>query len=153
MQHQQQKIFDVTVASTGANEKTLKQLGLPYKAIHIHPTNHASYYPGSSVISLKVLFNPETEEIYGAQAVGGDDGVDKRIDVISTAIYAKMKVTDLKDLDLAYAPPFSSAKDPINMVGFVAENIMSGLVDTITWQDMQELASKGSYILDIREKS
>ena len=147
------KIFDVTVASTGANEKTLKQLGLPYKAIHIHPTNHASYYPGSSVISLKVLFNPETEEIYGAQAVGGDDGVDKRIDVISTAIYAKMKVTDLKDLDLAYAPPFSSAKDPINMVGFVAENIMSGLVDTITWQDMQELASKGSYILDIREKA
>ncbi len=147
------KIFDVTVASTGVNEKTLKQLGLRYKAIHIHPTNHASYYPGSSVISLKVLFNPDTEEIYGAQAVGGDDGVDKRIDVLSTAIYAKMKITDLKDLDLAYAPPFSSAKDPINMVGFVAENIMSGLVDNISWQDMQELASKGSYILDIREKA
>jgi len=147
------KIFDVTVASTGINEKTIKQLGLPYKAIHIHPTNHASYYPGSSVISIKVLFNPETEEIYGAQAIGGDDGVDKRIDVLSTAIYAKMKVTSLKNLDLAYAPPFSSAKDPINMIGFVAENILDGLVDTITWQDMQELASKGSYILDIREKA
>ncbi|MCD4826273.1 MAG: CoA-disulfide reductase [Acholeplasmataceae bacterium] len=146
------KIFDITVASTGANEKTLKQLNMPYKAIHIHPTNHASYYPGSSVISMKVLFNPETQEIYGAQAIGGDDGVDKRIDVLSTAIYAKMKVTDLKNLDLAYAPPFSSAKDPVNMVGFVAENIINGLVEVITWQQMQELAAKGSYILDIREE-
>jgi NADPH-dependent 2,4-dienoyl-CoA reductase/sulfur reductase-like enzyme/peroxiredoxin family protein/TusA-related sulfurtransferase/rhodanese-related sulfurtransferase len=147
------KIFDMTVASTGVNEKTLKQLGLKYKGIHIHPTNHASYYPGSSVISLKVLFNPDTEEIYGAQAIGGEDGVDKRIDVLSTAIFGKMKVTDLKHLDLAYAPPFSSAKDPVNMVGFVAENIISGLVKTITWQDMQDLASKGSYILDIREEA
>ena len=147
------KIFDITVASTGVNEKTLKQLGLSYKAIHIHPTNHASYYPGSSVISLKVLFNPETEEIYGAQAVGGEDGVDKRIDVLSTAIFGKMKVTDLKHLDLAYAPPFSSAKDPVNMVGFVAENIIANIVKTITWQDMQDLASKGSYILDVREEA
>ncbi|BCR35857.1 FAD-dependent oxidoreductase [Mariniplasma anaerobium] len=146
------KIFDITVASTGVNERTLKHLNMPYKAIHIHPTNHASYYPGSSVISMKVLFNPETQEIYGAQAIGGDDGVDKRIDILSTAIYAKMKVTDLKNLDLAYAPPFSSAKDPINMVGFVAENILNGLVEVITWQDIQELASKGSYILDVREE-
>lgn len=146
------KIFDLTVASTGVNEKTLKQLNLPFKGIHIHPTNHASYYPHSNVISMKVLFNPQTEEIYGGQAIGGD-GTDKRIDVLSTAIYAKMKVTDLKNLDLAYAPPFSSAKDPINMIGFVADNILKGLVDTITWSDMQELASKGAYIIDVREEA
>jgi len=144
------KIFDLTVGSVGANQRTLKQLGMPFKSIHIHPMNHASYYPGSTSISLKVLYHPETLEIYGAQAIGGE-GVDKRIDVLSTAIYAKLKVTDLKHLDLAYAPPFSSAKDPVNMVGFVAENIKNGLVDTISWQDMQELASKGAYLLDIRE--
>ncbi len=144
------KIFDLTVGSVGANQRTLKQLGMPFKSIHIHPMNHASYYPGSTSISLKVLYHPETLEIYGAQAIGGE-GVDKRIDVISTAIYAKLKVTELKHLDLAYAPPFSSAKDPVNMVGFVAENIKNGLVDTISWQDMQELASKGAYLLDIRE--
>ncbi len=146
------KIFELTVASTGVNEKTLKQLGLPYKGIHVHPTNHASYYPGSDVISLKVLFNPETEEIYGGQAVGGH-GTDKRIDVLSTAIYAKMKVTELKNLDLAYAPPFSSAKDPINMVGFVADNIIKDMVQTITWSDMQELASRGAFIIDVREEA
>ncbi len=145
------KIFDKNVGSTGLNEKTLKTLKWPYKAIHIHPTSHASYYPGAEPISMKVLFNPETEEIYGAQAIGGE-GVDKRIDVLSTAIHAKMKVTDLKNLDLAYAPPFSSAKDPVNMVGFVAENILNGLVETISWSDMQDLSSKGAYVLDIREE-
>ncbi len=146
------KIFELTVASTGVNEKTLKQLGLPYKGIHVHPTNHASYYPDSNVISIKVLFNPHTEEIYGGQAIGGD-GTDKRIDVLSTAIYSKMKVTELKNLDLAYAPPFSSAKDPINMVGFVADNILKGMVETITWADMQDLAAKGAYIIDVREEA
>ncbi|HCU06001.1 MAG TPA: pyridine nucleotide-disulfide oxidoreductase [Holosporales bacterium] len=145
------KIFDKTVASTGINEKMCKQLHLDYMTLHIHPTSHASYYPGAEPISLKVIFNPKTEEIYGAQAFGAD-GVDKRIDVLATAIYAKMKVTDLKNVDLSYAPPFSSAKDPINMVGFVAENKLRGLIQTISWQDMQELAAKGAYILDIREK-
>lgn len=144
------KIFNQTVSSTGLSEKQVKTLGLNYKVLHIHPSNHASYYPGSEPISLKVVFNPETEEIYGAQAIGGD-GVDKRIDVIATAIYAKMKVTDLKNIDLAYAPPYSSAKDPINMVGYVAENIIKGLTKIVTWSEIQELASKGAYILDIRE--
>jgi NADPH-dependent 2,4-dienoyl-CoA reductase/sulfur reductase-like enzyme/peroxiredoxin family protein/TusA-related sulfurtransferase/rhodanese-related sulfurtransferase len=147
------KIFDKTVASTGINEKQLKQLGLPYHAIHIHPTSHASYYPGAEPISIKVMYNPETEEIYGAQAIGGAEGVDKRIDVLATAIFGKIKVTDLKNIDLAYAPPFSSAKDPINMIGFIAENKLKGLVQTITWSDMQELASKGAYILDVREEA
>ena len=146
------KIFNRAVASTGLNEKQVKQLGLPYQAIHIHPTSHASYYPGAEPISMKVIYNPETEEIYGAQAIGGLEGVDKRIDVLSTAIFGKIKVTDLKNLDLAYAPPFSSAKDPINMIGFIAENKIKGLIETITWSEMQELASKGSYILDIREE-
>ncbi len=146
------KIFDLTVGSVGVNERTLKQLELPFKTIHIHPMNHASYYPDSEAINFKVLYNPDTLEIYGAQAVGGN-GVDKRIDVISTAIYAKMKVTDLKNLDLAYAPPFSSAKDPVNMIGFVADNIKKGLVETVEWNEIQELASKGSYVLDVREKA
>ncbi len=145
------KILELTVASTGLSEKNLKNLGLPYKSIHIHPTSHASYYPNAEPMALKVLFNPETEEIYGAQAVGGG-GVDKRIDVLATAIYAKLKVTALKNLDLAYAPPFSSAKDPVNMVGFVAENIQKGLVQTITWNEMHEFAAKGSYVLDVRER-
>ncbi len=146
------KIFDLTVGSVGANEKSLKALKLPFKSIHIHPMSHASYYPGAQTINMKVLYNPETLEIYGAQAIGGE-GVDKRIDVMATAIYAKMSVIDLKHLDLAYAPPFSSAKDPVNMIGFVAENIKNGLVSTVSWQDMQELAAKGSFILDARERA
>jgi NADPH-dependent 2,4-dienoyl-CoA reductase/sulfur reductase-like enzyme/peroxiredoxin family protein/TusA-related sulfurtransferase len=146
------KIFNQTVASTGLNEKQVKALGLNYQVLHIHPSNHASYYPGSEPISLKVVFNPETEEIYGAQAIGGD-GVDKRIDVLATAIYAKMKVTELRNIDLAYAPPYSSAKDPVNMVGYVAENMIKGLTKVVTWAEIQELASKGAYILDIREQA
>ncbi|MBU1142584.1 MAG: FAD-dependent oxidoreductase [Firmicutes bacterium] len=145
------KIFNKTVASTGINEKMCKQLGFNYKTLHIHPTSHASYYPGAEPIAIKVIFNPETEIIYGAQAFGAD-GVDKRIDVLATAIFAKMKITELKNLDLSYAPPFSSAKDPVNMVGFVAENIIKGLIKTISWDDLQDLAAKGAYILDIREK-
>ncbi len=146
------KIFNQTVASTGLSEKQVKALGFQYKVLHIHPSNHASYYPGSEPISLKVIFNPETEEIYGAQAIGGD-GVDKRIDVLATAIFAKMKVTDLRNIDLAYAPPYSSAKDPVNMVGYVAENIIKGLTKMVSWAEIQELAAKGAYILDIREQA
>lgn len=146
------KVFDKNVASVGVSEKILKAKGLPYKAIHLHPSSHASYYPGATPISMKVLFDPKTERIYGAQAVGGE-GVDKRIDVLATAIFGSIKVTDLKDLDLAYAPPFSSAKDPVNMVGFIAENILKNKVDVVTWQDMQDLASKGAFVVDIREKA
>lgn len=146
------KIFDLTVSSTGLSEKQVKTLGYNYKVLHIHPSSHASYYPGSSPISLKLVFNPETEEIYGAQAIG-NDGVDKRIDVIATSIYAKLKVTELKNIDLAYAPPYSSAKDPVNMAGYVAENMIKGLTQVVTWSEIQELASKGAFILDIRENA
>ena len=144
------KIFDKTVGSSGLSEKMLKSLNMTYDKLYIHPSSHASYYPGSESISMKVLYNPQTEIIYGVQAIGGD-GVDKRVDVLAAAMYAKMKITDLKNIDFAYAPPFSSAKDPVNMVGYVAENKIKGMTDGVTWLEIQELASKGAYILDIRE--
>lgn len=145
------KVFDYTVGATGCNEKTLIKKGQKYKAIHIHPGSHAGYYPGSSTISMKLLFNPDTEKIYGAQAVGMD-GVDKRIDVLATAIRAELKVTDLKDLELSYAPPFSSAKDPVNMLGFVAENIINKLVDTVQWSEVKDLIEEKAFILDVRDE-
>jgi len=121
------RVFDLTAASTGANEKQLTQLGFEYKAVFVHPNSHAGYYPGASSIALKLLFHPTTGQIYGAQAIG-KDGVDKRIDVISTAIKGKMTVNDLIDLELSYAPPFGSAKDPVNIAGMAAQNVMNGLV-------------------------
>lgn len=144
------KVFDYTVGSTGMNEKTLMKTNKKYKAIHIHPGSHAGYYPGSTTISMKCLFDPETEKIYGGQAVGMD-GVDKRMDVLATAIRAGMKVTELKDLELSYAPPFSSAKDPINMLGFVAENIINHLVDIVQWKDVNGLIESKAFILDVRD--
>jgi NADPH-dependent 2,4-dienoyl-CoA reductase/sulfur reductase-like enzyme/peroxiredoxin family protein/TusA-related sulfurtransferase/rhodanese-related sulfurtransferase len=144
------KVFDYAVGATGNNEKTLKALNMEYDSIHIHPGSHAGYYPGSSTLSMKILYNPKTLEIYGAQAVG-IEGVDKRIDVIATAIYAKLKVTDLKDLELSYAPPFSSAKDPVNMLGFVAENKTKGLVSTFGWNEIDTVIKNQEVILDVRE--
>lgn len=144
------KVFDLTVASTGNNEKILKRLGLPYEAIHIHPNSHAGYYPGASPISLKLLFNPADGKIYGAQAVGRD-GVDKRIDVIAVAIKAGMTVRDLPDLELSYAPPYSSAKDPVNMAGYVAVNIMDGLNETVQWHQIDEIVQNGGLLIDVRE--
>ena len=113
------KVFDLTVASTGNNEKTLKRFGVPYEVLHIHPSSHAGYYPGASQIALKLIFDKESGKIFGAQAVAGD-GADKRIDVIATAIKGGLTVEDLTNLELSYAPPFSSAKDPVNMAGYVA---------------------------------
>ncbi|MFX3623674.1 MAG: CoA-disulfide reductase [Ectobacillus sp.] len=144
------KIFDLTVAATGNNEKTLKRLGIPYAVVHVHPANHATYYPGASQIALKLLFNKETGEIYGAQAVG-KDGADKRIDVIATAIKGKLTVMDLPDLELAYAPPFSSAKDPVNMAGYVATNIVEGESETVQWHEIDELVKQGNVLIDVRD--
>lgn len=144
------KVFDMTVASTGNNEKLLKARGDKYEAIHIHPGSHAGYYPGAAQISMKMLFNPETGKIYGAQAVG-IDGVEKRIDVMATAISANMKATDLKELELAYAPPFSSAKDPVNMLGFVATNIMDELVSTVQWHEVDDILKHNGILVDVRE--
>lgn len=141
------KIFDLTAASTGANERALKAAGLAYRVIHTHPISHASYYPGASTMTIKLIFNDEGS-ILGAQAMGYD-GVDKRIDVIATVMRLNGTVTDLTEIDLSYAPPYSSAKDPVNMAGYVAENILSGLVDVITWEELKDI--KEDYtLLDVR---
>ena len=121
------KIFDMTAASTGINDKTAKALGLSTDKVILSPMSHAGYYPGGKMMTMKVLFEKDTYRLLGAQIVGFD-GVDKRIDVIATAIRAGMKAYELAELDLAYAPPYSSAKDPVNMAGYIVENIKNGVV-------------------------
>ncbi|MBQ4428699.1 MAG: FAD-dependent oxidoreductase [Clostridia bacterium] len=144
------KAFDMTAASTGINEKTAKSLGLNYDKVFLSPANHAGYYPGGKVMTMKVLFERGTDRLLGAQIVGFD-GVDKRIDVIATAIRAGMKASELKRLDLAYAPPYSSAKDPVNMAGFMIENINKGIVKQFHWHEVASLPRDGSVILlDVR---
>ncbi|MCX8047539.1 MAG: CoA-disulfide reductase [Anoxybacillus gonensis] len=145
------KVFDMTVAATGNNEKTLQRLGIAYEVLHIHPNSHASYYPGAFPIALKLLFDRKTGRIFGAQAVGYD-GVDKRIDVIATAIKGGMTVFDLPDLELAYAPPYSSAKDPVNMAGYVASNMIENMVETIQWHEVNQLVKNGACLVDVREE-
>lgn len=144
------KVFDLTVAATGNNEKTLKRLAAPYEVVHIHPSSHAGYYPGAAPISLKIIFAKDTGKIYGAQAVGAD-GVDKRIDVIATAIKGGLTVEDLTNLELSYAPPYSSAKDPVNMAGYVATNIMDGELEHIQWHEVDKIVSDGGLLIDVRE--
>ena len=143
------KVFDLSVASTGSNEKLLKRLGVPYEIVHVTPNSHAGYYPGAAQLNLKLIFDKETGRIYGAQAVG-KDGVDKRIDVIATAIKGGMTVLDLPDIEIAYAPPYSSAKDPVNMAGYAATNIMEGMAETVQWHEIDEIIANGGYLLDVR---
>ena len=143
------KVFGLTAASTGNNERILKKRNEEYDVIYIHPNNHAGYYPGAIPMTIKLLFNKE-EKILGAQAVGYD-GIDKIIDVIATAMKFNGKVTDLKDLELCYAPPFNSAKSPANMLGFVAENILTGKEDMITWENAETLMDSKHFLLDVRE--
>ncbi|WP_054940019.1 CoA-disulfide reductase [Paenibacillus ihuae] len=144
------KTFALTAAVTGNNEKTLKSLGVPYEAVHIHPNAHAGYYPGATPIAMKLLFNPHTGAIYGAQAVGAA-GVDKRIDVIATAIRGNLLVNELADIELAYAPPYSSAKDPVNMAGYVASNVLDGLVSLMQWHEVDEFNAGGGVLIDVRD--
>jgi NADPH-dependent 2,4-dienoyl-CoA reductase/sulfur reductase-like enzyme/rhodanese-related sulfurtransferase len=141
------KVFDLQAAATGLNEKTARKNHLPYQAIHLHPTNHAGYYPGAVMMALKVLFEVPGGKILGAQCIG-PDGADKRIDVIATAIRAGMTVYDLEQLELSYAPPFGSAKDPVNMAGFTGSNILKGLVESVTYDQAEALFN--SLILDVR---
>lgn len=144
------KVFDMTAASTGINEMQAKAAGIDYDKVVLSPMSHASYYPGGKVMTIKLLFEKGTAKILGAQMFGCD-GVDKRIDVIATAIRAGLKATDLADLDLAYAPPYSSAKDPVNMAGFVCENVISGMVKQFHYEDVQTLPRDGSvFLLDSR---
>lgn len=143
------KVFDLMIATTGWNEKKLKATGRAYHVIHAHPNSHAGYYPDAKQMTLKLIFDPLTGEILGAQGVG-IDGVDKRIDVISTAIRGEIKAQELADLELAYAPPFGSAKDPVNMLGYIAENVLSGLVETAQWNQIEDYRAKGYELVDVR---
>ncbi|MDX9691960.1 MAG: FAD-dependent oxidoreductase [Acholeplasmataceae bacterium] len=130
------KIFNLSLASTGLNEKQLQ--GQDYQAIHLYANDHASYYPNATPIYLKVIFDPKTEKILGAQAVG-EKGVDKRIDILATAIKGHIKVTDLQELELSYAPPFSSAKDIVNLAGYVSSNMILGLTKVVQWHEVPDL--------------
>ncbi len=143
------KVFDLTVAATGHNAKSLCKLDIPFEAVHIHPLSHAGYYPGASPINLKLLFCQESGKIYGAQAVG-KDGVDKRIDVIATSIMSGLTVYDLQDLELSYAPPYSSAKDPVNMAGYVAGHIVDGEMKVVHYDQIDEIIENGGLLVDVR---
>ncbi len=144
------KIFDMTVASTGLTEKAAKAAGIDYESVVLSPPSHADYYPGAKVMTVKVVFERKTLRLLGAQMVGAE-GVDKRLDVIAVAINAGIKADKLKDFELAYAPPFSSAKDPVNMAGFMIENIDRGILTQYHWQDDAGLARDGSVtLLDVR---
>ena len=144
------KIFDVTVATTGVNERTAKAAGLDYDKVYTYSNSHASYYPGSTGMSIKTLYEKGTGKILGAQIVGFD-GVDKRCDVLATAIRAGMTAKDLTELELCYAPPFGSAKDPVNFVGYVIENTLAGRVKNFFWDDVAKLPRDGSVtLLDVR---
>lgn len=147
------KIFDMTVATTGLNEKSAKAAGIDFDKTYTYSASHASYYPGGNMMSVKILWDKKTLKIIGAQIVGFD-GVDKRMDVLASAIRFGGKVTDLAELELCYAPPYGSAKDPVNMAGFVAENIISGKVKQFFWYEIEELPHDGSVtLLDVRTET
>lgn len=143
------KVFDLAVAVTGASEKRLGLHKIPYVMSYTHPGSHAAYYPGAQVMTIKLLFSPGDGKVLGAQIVGGE-GVDKRIDVIATAMKGGMTVYDLEELELAYAPPYSSAKDPVNIAGFAAANILKKDVEQVIWKDLPDLAEKGEVLIDLR---
>lgn len=144
------KVCDLTIAKTGLAEKEAAAEGIPYHVSYTHSQHHADYYPGARMMTVKLVVDESTGRVLGAQIVGGA-GVDKRIDVIATAIHARMTVEDLEDLDLAYAPPYSSAKDPVNIAGFVAANIFRGEVDAIEPEDLSELLKREDVqLIDVR---
>lgn len=146
--------FGFAVGITGLSERAAIKAGIKHQVIHIHPNNHAGYYPGSSRLSMKVLFDPETGLILGAQA-NGEDGVDKRIDVIATAMHATAKhggltIEDLMDIELAYAPQFGSAKDAINIAGYVGNNVLNGTTPTLQWHELETARAAGAQVVDVR---
>ena len=140
------KIFDMTVATTGLNEQAAKKSGIDCDKVYLSPSSHASYYPGGTMMTMKVLFEKGSYRLLGAQIIGYD-GVDKRIDVLATAMNAGMSALELKDLDLAYAPPYSSAKDPVNMAGFMIDNIEKGTLKQFFWNEVGELPDDDSVVL------
>ncbi len=143
------KVFDVVAATVGWNERRLRDAGRPYRAIHSHPFDHATYYPGATRMAAKLIFDPADGTILGAQIVGGN-GVDKRIDVIAAAMAGGVSAAHLADLELAYAPPFSSAKDPVNLLGYMAENVLSGDCDIVDPLEVDSLVAAGWTLVDVR---
>ncbi|MGF7405468.1 FAD-dependent oxidoreductase [Lactococcus lactis] len=143
------RVFDLQVASTGLSEFQLRGLKINHKIVHVTANNHAGYYPEATSIVLKLIFEPESGQIFGAQAIG-KEGVDKRIDILSTAIKAKLTVFDLPELELTYAPPFGSAKDPVNMAGYAAINLLLGQSENIQWHELAAELAKGKVLLDVR---
>ncbi|WP_028515294.1 FAD-dependent oxidoreductase [Ruminococcus flavefaciens] len=147
------KLFNMTVATTGLNEKRAAVEGIDYDKTYTYSASHASYYPNATNMSVKILWDKNTKKLLGAQIVGFD-GVDKRMDVLAAAIRFGAEVTDLKELELCYAPPFGSAKDPVNMAGYVAENVINGTVKQFFWHDIEKLPRDGSVtLLDVRTKT
>ncbi|MBU5362847.1 FAD-dependent oxidoreductase [Enterococcus raffinosus] len=145
------RVFNLTAASTGLSERVARQSGLNFQVVHTSGKDHAGYYPGAIDITLKLIFNPKTGEIYGAQGVG-EKGVDKRIDVLATAIKGQLTIFDLPELELTYAPPFGSAKDPVNMLGYAAMNLSEGLSDNVQWYHLkEEVTTRKKVLLDVRE--
>jgi len=142
-------VMGLQVAATGWNEKRLRAAGRPYRAIHTHPASHATYYPGAATMALKLLVDPETDRILGAQGVGRE-GVDKRIDVIATAMTGGLSASALAGLELAYAPQFGSAKDPINMLGHIADNLRTGIAVEIQWDELADAMTAGAALVDVR---
>ncbi len=143
------RLFGLTAGCTGANEKALRAAGIACEVLHLHPASHAGYYPGAEPIALKVLFAPDTGKLLGAQAVGRD-GVDKRLDVFATALKAGMNMNDLAELELAYAPPFGSAKDPVNLAGMAAQNVLAGDIALAQWHEIATLDPAKTLVLDVR---
>ena len=143
------RAFGISTASTGLSERTLRDNQLPYKTIHVSGKDHTGYYPGATDMTLKLLFDPTSGKIYGAQGVG-KKGVDKRIDILATAIKGNLTVFDLPELEFTYAPPFGSAKDPVNMLGYAALNLIEGLSDNIQWYQLEDEIATGKKFLDVR---
>ena len=143
------RVFDLIVAATGANEKRLRAAGHPYVAVHLHPSSHAGYYPGAQQMAIKALIDPDSHRLLGAQIVGGE-GVDKRIDVLATALHVGLPAPELADLELAYAPPFGSAKDPINLLGYIAENRLSGAERALQWHELTPAVLAEHQVVDVR---
>ena len=146
------RAFDMTAASTGLSERILRMNGRPYQVIHVSGKDHAGYYPGATDVTLKLLFEPTSGKIYGAQGVG-KKGVDKRIDILATAIKGNLTIFDLPELEFTYAPPFGSAKDPVNMLGYAALNLVEGLSDNIQWYELEDELAAGKKFLDVRTAS
>lgn len=143
------RVFSMTAASTGLSERVVRQQGLPVAVVHTSGKDHAGYYPGATEVIMKLVFNPENGKIYGAQGIG-QKGIDKRIDIIATAIKGDLTIYDLPELELTYAPPFGSAKDPVNMLGYVACNLAEGISNTIQWHELTTELEKGKILLDVR---